>query len=265
MRVSDDQHPPAAGEKAVSGGPRMSFLEHLDELRRRLVRVAIAVLVAMCVGFFFADRILDFLLSPVQEAMGQLAVIRPAEAFMNKMKAALVGGVFLALPVVFHQVWGFISPGLYRRERRWVAPVMTAGTVLFLAGAAFSYRVALPTMVKFLASQGKDYQSMITVDSAFSFSTTLLFATGLVFEMPLVVFALARLGLITARFLWRKFDIAIFVIFVLAAVVTPTPDVATQTIFALPMIGLYLLSIGVAWVARRKPREEDGAAGRKGA
>lgn len=242
----------------------MSFLEHLDELRRRLVRVAIAILIALCIAFIFADQILNFLLAPVAHAMGRLAVIRPAEAFMNKMKAALVGGVFLALPVVFHQLWGFISPGLYRREKRWVGPVMTAGTALFLAGAAFCYWVALPTTVGFLASQGREYQSMVTVDSAFSFATKLLFASGFVFETPLVVFALARLGLVTARFLWRKFDIAIFVIFVIAAVVTPTPDIATQTIFALPMIGLYLLSIGVAWIARRRPPPEKTTTGAGG-
>jgi sec-independent protein translocase protein TatC len=202
---------------------------------------------------------LKFLLDPVENAMGPLAVIRPAEAFMNKMKAALVGGIFLALPMVFYQLWRFISPGLYRREKRWVLPVMTAGTALFLAGAAFCYKVAMPAAVGFLASQGKAFKSMVTVDSAFSFSTKLLFGLGLVFEMPLVVFALARLGLVSARFLWRKFDIAIFIIFVVAAVVTPTPDVITQTIFALPMIGLYLISIAVAWFARRKPGDESPA------
>ncbi len=227
----------------------MGFLDHLDELRRRLFRAAVAVAIGLALSFYFSDVILTFLLKPVTDAVGQLAVIRPAEAFMNKMKAAMIGGLVLALPVIFYELWSFVAPGLYKRERRWVVPVITAGTVLFLVGALFCYAVAMPKAVGFLAEQSKGFTSMVTVDAAFGFSTKLLLAMGVVFEMPLVVFALAKLDLVTASFLWKKFDVAVFVIFVLAAIVTPTPDIITQTVFAVPMILLYAISILVAWLA----------------
>jgi sec-independent protein translocase protein TatC len=165
------------------------------------------------------------------------------------MKASMIGGLVLALPFIFYELWAFVAPGLYKRERRWVVPVITAGTTLFLVGALFCYSVAMPKAVSFLADQSEEFKSMVTVDAAFAFSTRLLLAMGAVFELPLVVFALAKLDLVTAKFLWKKFDIAIFVIFVVAAVVTPTPDVITQSVFALPMIALYAVSILVAWLA----------------
>lgn len=244
------------GEESASGeapGARMSFLEHLDELRARLFRAALAVAVGLVVGFYYSDEILAFLLAPVQDAMGTLAVTRPAEAFMNKMKAAMVGAIVLALPYLFFQLWGFISPGLYRREKRWVWPVVISGTLLFGCGVGFCYIVAMPTAVGFLAEQSKAFTNVVTVDSAFSFSSKLLLGAGAVFELPLVIFALARLRLVSAKLLWKRFDIAFLVIFIIAAVITPTPDVITQTVFALPMIGLYVLSIFVAWFAR--PRD----------
>ena len=244
---------PDAGES----GARMGFLEHLDELRRRITWAAAAVMVGFVVAWVFSDRLLAFLLDPIQAAMGQLTVIRPAEAFMNKMKAALLGGIFLALPMILYQAWSFVAPGLYPRERRWIVPVISAGSLLFAAGAAFSYSVAVPAAAKFLAEQGTGYQSHITVDSAFSFASKLLLGLGLVFEMPLLALALARFGIVSARGLWKQLDKAIFAIFVLAAILTPTPDMMTMTIFALPMIALYLLSIGVAWLVQ--PRAPKGS------
>lgn len=233
---------------------RMSFLEHLDELRRRLVRVAVFVLVALVGCYFVSEQILQFLLDPLQDAMGTLSVIRPAEAFMNKIKAAFVGALFLSLPYIFFEAWSFIAPGLYPKERRWIVPVIVSGSLLFLGGAAFCYSVALPAAVKFLASEGEGFEQHITVDYAFSFSTKLLLGLGAVFEMPLIVFALAKLGMLTARFLWKKVDVAIFLCFLVAAILTPTPDVITMSLFALPMVGLYFVSIGVAWIAA--PRDD---------
>ncbi len=255
------------GQGAGAGGPRMSFLEHLDELRRRLLFCFVAALVGLVACWFVADDILAFLLGPVAGAMGPLAVIRPAEAFMAKVKASFVGGIFVTLPVFFWQLWAFVAPGLYPRERRWVLPVMAAGTALFLAGAAFCYWIAMPAAVNFLASQGEQFEFHVTVDYAFSFAAKLLLGLGAVFEMPLVVFALARLGLVSARFLWRKLDVAIFICFVVAAVITPTPDVLTMSLFAAPMIVLYLVSILVAFLAdplareRRAARRERGPRG----
>lgn len=234
----------------------MGFLEHLDELRRRITYAFLAVLAGLVACWAVADHILGFLLDPVTAAMGPLTVIRPAEAFLNKMKAAFLGGIIAALPAVFYQAWAFVAPGLYPKEKRWVVPLITAGTGLFMGGAAFSYWVAVPYAARFLASQGAGFKMAVTVDSAFAFSSKLLLGLGAVFEMPMVVFALSRLGVVTARFLWKKLDVAIFICFFVAAIITPTPDVMTMTIFALPMVGLYLISIGVAWFARRRePRE----------
>jgi len=237
----------------------MTFLEHLDEMRRRLVWCVLALLLGFALAWVVSDRILGFLLDPIQSAMGQLTVIRPAEAFMNKMKAALLGGIFVAVPVILYQAWMFIAPGLYPRERRWIIPVISAGSILFAGGAAFSYYIAVPAAATFLAEQGAGFQSHITVDSAFSFASKLLLGLGLVFEMPLLAFALARFGLVTGRWLWKQLDKAIFVIFVIAAILTPTPDIMTMTIFALPMVLLYLLSILVAWLAQPR-RHEAGEA-----
>lgn len=243
---------------AGEAGAKMGFLEHLDELRRRITWAAAAVLVGFVAAWIVSDRLLAFLLAPIQQSMGQLTVIRPAEAFMNKMKAALLGGIFLALPMILYQAWSFVAPGLYPRERRWIVPVISAGSLLFAAGAAFSYYVAVPAAAGFLAEQGAGFQSHITVDSAFSFASKLLLGLGLVFEMPLLALALARFGIVSARGLWKQLDKAIFVIFVLAAILTPTPDVMTMTIFALPMLALYLLSIGVAWLVQpRAPRGSE--------
>jgi sec-independent protein translocase protein TatC len=172
---------------------------------------------------------------------------------MNKLKAAFVGGIFLSLPMIFYQAWAFVAPGLYRRERRWFIPVMVVGSGLFLGGAAFCYHVAMPAAVGFLAEQGRQFESHVTVDYAFTFSTKLLLGLGAVFEMPLVVFALARLDMLTARFLWKKLDVAVFLCFLAAAILTPTPDVITMSLFAAPMVALYLVSIAVAWVAAPKP------------
>ncbi len=237
---------------AEEGGPRMGFLDHIDELRRRLMWAALGIVIGFAVCWVLADQILSLLLAPVQNAYDALVVIRPAEAFMNKVKAAFVGGIFLALPWIFFQAWAFIAPGLYKRERRWVIPVMLAGTILFSSGAAFCYLIALPKAVEFLSQQGEQFTSNITVDYAFSFTTKLLLGLGAVFEMPLLVFALARMEMVTARFLRKKLDIAIFLCFFIAAVITPTPDMMTMTIFAMPMVLLYIISIGVAWLAAPK-------------
>lgn len=242
--------------EADSAGARMPFLEHLDELRRRLTWIAFGILAGVVVCYAFSNEILNFLLEPIRQQMGQLAVIRPAEAFLNRIKAAFVGGIFLSAPWIIYQLWAFIAPGLYPRERRWVVPVVVVGSVLFLAGAAFCYAVALPAAVGFLASQAESFDSNVTVDHAFRFCTKLLLGLGVTFELPLVMFALARLRLIRARRLARRLDLAVFVCFLAAAILTPTPDILTMSIFALPMIALYLVGLGVAWIAEPRSQQD---------
>lgn len=254
MSTVDDAR--TAPEQDLDAG-RMSFLQHLDELRRRLTRVVIALLLGIGLCYWQADRILDFLLHPVQVAIGDtLAVTRIGEAFSNKMKAAFLGAVVLSLPVLFYQLWAFVAPGLYRRERRWVVPLLTFGTSLFLVGAGFCYYVALPSAAKFLVEQGTQFKQVVTVDSAFGFCTKLLLGMGVVFEMPLVAFALAKLGILSAGFLRKHLLLASWLIFVVAAMITPTPDWVTCSVFALPMLGLYMLSIGITWVFGPKDQRQ---------
>lgn len=250
----------APEENAAESSAAMSFLDHLDELRRRLLRVVVVAFVSFGLVFAWSDHILGFLLQPLEEAYGTLSVIRPAEAFLNKMKAALVGALFVSLPYIFFEIWAFVAPGLYPRERRLVVPAVLAASVLFLAGAGFCYWIAMPLAVSFLSAQGEGFVSNVTVDYAFSFSAKMLLGLGVVFEGPLVILVLARMDLITPGFLIRKFQWAVLIIFIIAAVITPTPDVLTQTVFAAPMIVLYLFSIGLAWLVqpgRRKPRDGE--------
>jgi sec-independent protein translocase protein TatC len=234
----------------------MGFLEHLDELRRRMVRSVVVMIVAFGLLFAWSDHVLEFLLTPLRDAYGTLAVIRPAEAFLNKMKAALVAAIFLCIPYLFYEFWAFVSPGLYPRERRYVLPSVLAASLLFAGGAGFSYWLAMPLAAGFLAEQGAGFANNITVDSAFSFSAKLLLGLGLVFEGPLVILALTRMRLVTAGFLAKKIPYAVLVVFIIAAVITPTPDVLTQTIFAAPMMLLYLLSIGIAWLFEPRTEKE---------
>ena len=252
--MATETREPADDAAEEGAGVQMSFLEHLEELRRRVVRSALAVLIGLVVCYAFSEQILTFLLDPIQDRMGTLSVIRPAEAFMNRVKAAFVGALFVSLPVILYQAWAFVAPGLYPREKRWFLPVVAVGSALFLGGAAFCYAVAMPAAVNFLAEQGEIFDQHITVDYAFSFSTKMLLGLGVVFEMPLVVFALARLDMVTAKFLRRRLDIAVFLCFLVAAIITPTPDVVTMSIFALPMVGLYIVSIVVAWLANPSGR-----------
>lgn len=250
-----DQWEEPTAEKAESdGGPRMSFLDHLGEFRRRLFRAFLWTVAAMIPALAYQNEVLHFLIGPLEKAMGPLAVLTPAEAFMNKFKAAFVAGIALALPAIAYELWAFVSPGLLPKERRWVVPVVIAATGLFFGGASFCYLVVVPTAVTFFASQGSEFTQSVSVSSAFSFSAKLLLGLGAMFELPLVIFALARMGLISAKFLIDKIGIAIFLIFVAAAVLTPTPDVFTMVVFALPLMGLYVIGIGVAWVFQRRDR-----------
>ena len=172
-------------------------------------------------------------------------------------RVALLAGTLAASPILLWQVWLFISPALYRREKRWVFPFVFFGVVFFLSGCAFAYYEAFPLVVGFLIGVGKPFQAVITINEYVSMASKLILGLGLCFEMPILVFFLARLGIVSERWLLSKFKYAVLIIFIIAAVITPTPDIATQCVFALPMIALYLLGIAIAWIFRkRKPVEE---------
>lgn len=238
--------------------PRMSLLEHLDELRRRLFYSAIAIVVAFAVCWAFAKRIFSWLERPIMEVLPpgeKLSFINLAEPFMLYIKVALLAGIFLASPVVLAQLWLFLKPGLYQRERRLALPFIFFCTLFFVAGGYFGYAVAFPMVVRFLLGMGEDFQQVIAIQPYFSMMSKILLGLGLVFEMPMLIFFLARLGIVNARQLLGAFRWAVLLIFVVAAIITPTPDVATQTVFAVPMILLYLLGVVVAAIFGR--REDD--------
>lgn len=234
---------------------RMSLLEHLDELRKRLMVSAGAVFLGFLGCWYFAPAIFKWLEQPILQVLPpgeQLAFTDLAGPFMLYIKVALLAGLFVASPVILLQVWLFIRPGLYDSERNLALPFIFFTSVFFVAGGYFGYLVAFPMVVKFLLGVGEGFKQVVTIQTYFSMMSKILLGLGLVFEIPMLIFFLARLGIVSARQLVRWYKWAILVIFVVAAVITPTPDIATQSVFAVPMMLLYLLGIVVAAVFGRK-------------
>jgi sec-independent protein translocase protein TatC len=235
--------------------PKMSFLDHLEELRKRLVVAIIAVAVGFLVCWAFAEKIFGKLQEPLTRFLppgDKLAYTRLTAPFFLYMKVAFFAGLFIAAPVVLLQVWLFIAPGLYKRERRLAAPFIIFGSVFFIVGGYFGWRFLLPATCSFFVETGKQFKQMVTVDDYFSFASMIILACGLVFETPIIIFFLARLGIVTPAFLMQKFKYAIVLSFVIAAIVTPTPDMVTQAALAVPMILLYLIGVGVAYLFGKK-------------
>src|SRR3954462_20692 len=244
----EDDDNPAAG--------RVSFLEHLDELRKRIGNSAIAIGICVVIGFAFVNRIVDFILAPTRAALPpgvKMIYTEPGEAFSLYIQISLIVGVILASPFIMYQVWKFIAPGLYSNEKRLAIPFVLFTTIGFVAGAAFNHYVAFPFMMAFFASfNTPDLAFMPKLDEVFGLYTKMLLGMGVVFQMPTVVFFLAKMKMITARFLIVNFKYAFLIIFVVAAVITPSGDMMTQIIFASPMVALYILSIVIAWLVGPK-------------
>jgi len=235
--------------------PRMTLLDHLDELRRRLLYSAVTILVAFLGCWFLSPTIFGWLEKPFLAAVpdgDQLAFTDLAGPFMLYVKVALLAAIFVSSPVLMTQVWLFIRPGLYHRERSLAIPFVVFTSLFFVAGGYFGYLVAFPMVVKFLLGVGENFKQVVTIQTYFAMMTKILLGLAVVFEMPMVIFFLARIGLVTARKLLKWFKWAVFLIFVTAAIITPTPDVATQTVFAVPMILLYLLGVAIAAVFGKK-------------
>lgn len=233
----------------------MTFLDHLEELRRRLVISFIAVAVGFLACWAFAEPIFGKLQEPLTQFLppgDKLAYTRLTAPFFLYMKVAFFAGLFLASPVVLLQLWLFIAPGLYKKERRLAAPFIIFGTAFFTLGGYFGYRFLLPATCSFFVETGKQFKQMVTVDDYFSFASVIILATGLIFETPILIFFLARLGIVTPAFLMQKFKYAVVLAFVISAVVTPTPDMVTQAALAIPMILLYLIGVGVAFLFAKK-------------
>jgi sec-independent protein translocase protein TatC len=257
--------PPEDHDLEDDSGGKMSFLDHLDELRRRLVASAISLACGTLVAFAFINRIFDFIMRPLAEKLppgSKLTAIEPTEPFMMYVKIALLSGVVISAPLIMWQLWLFIAPGLYIHEKRYAAPFVILASLFFVAGAAFSHYFLFPVAWVFLAGFAPDYMMFTPrIEAVFSLYTMLMLAMGLIFEWPAVVFVLARMGIVSAGFLWRHIKYAVLIIFIAAAVITPTGDMMTQSLMAAPMLGLYVLSIGVAWIFGRRRRKADPAEG----
>ena len=260
---ADNQDSLKPDEPTEAEAGKMSFLEHLDELRKRLVISAAALLLGFLICFAVITPIFDFIMRPLQEILpddGRLVYTEPTEAFFLYIKIAALAGLMLATPVVMSQLWLFVTPGLYSHEKRLAIPFVVLASGFFLGGALFSHFVLFPVAWTFFAGFASDYMEfMPRIQPAFSLYVRLILACGIVFQMPTLIFFLARVGVVTASFLGRNIKYAILLIFIFAAILTPTGDPVTLSMMAAPMIVLYVLSIGIAWVFGRKVDERSGA------
>jgi len=238
------------------------FLEHLEELRQRLIRCLIAVGVAFVICYIFSKEIFALLTIPLREALPEgssMIFTNLPEAFFTYLKLSFFSGIFLAFPYILYQAWLFVAPGLYAHEKRYLLPFLIFATFFFVAGAAFGYFVVFPYGFRFFLGFSTDFiRPAPKVKEYLSFSLTLLLAFGVVFELPVFIFFLSRMGVVDHRMLARNRRYAILIIFIAAAIFTP-PDVITQLMMAAPLLVLYELSVWVAKVfGRKRPVEDEG-------
>jgi len=241
----------------------MSFLEHLEELRKRIFHSLGAVAVGMGICWLYHQQLFGYMQKPILDVLREnklpekLVYLTPTEPFNLYLKVSALAGLFLTSPYVLYQVWLFISPGLYRKEKRYVVPFMSSTIFLFAAGGYFGYRFVYPMALKFLIGIGTQFTPMITIHEYTDLFLTVILGLGLVFEMPILIFFLALMGVVSAGWLWRNIRYGVLIIFIIAGVLAP-PDVSSMVIFAAPMLALYVMSIGIAWFVhptQRKARE----------
>jgi sec-independent protein translocase protein TatC len=239
--------------------PGMSLMEHLDELRKRIVRSAIFLAVGFVAAWAFHDRFVGFIQAPLKAIGKTLVFTHPMDPLNLDLQVSLIAGAILASPFILYPVWLFIAPGLYQKEKRFVIPFMAATVGLFLAGAAFGYFYVLPGALRILIVDfGHNFTSMVTIEEYTGFFMSIILGLGISFELPILIFFLALFGIVSPRFLWRNIRYAVLAVFLVAAIICPSPDPWTMCIYAVPMLGLYLIGIGVAWwvhPSRRKKKE----------
>src|SRR5215216_549028 len=234
------QPPPPPRVPTAEELARMSLMEHLEELRKRIFYSLSALFVAFIPCWVYVQKIFDFLAAPLQRIQPglKLAFLGLTDPFILYFKVAALSAVFVA-------------PGLYRKERLLAFPFVFFTTMFFLSGGAFAYYVAFPFAAKFLLAMGQNFQAVITIEKYFGFLLTVILGLGLMFELPVLILLLSLIGVVTPRFLLRYFKHAVVIIFIVAAIITPTPDVVNLCIFAIPALGLYLLGVGAAFFAER--------------
>jgi sec-independent protein translocase protein TatC len=239
--------------------PGMSLMEHLDELRRRIIHSAAYLAVGFVVAYIFHERLYGFVQMPLDKLGIKLNYTHPMDALNLYLQVSLIGGAILASPFILYQVWLFIAPGLYQKEKRFVIPFMSATVGLFLAGASFGYFYVLPGALKILILDfGRKFNPIVTIEEYTGFFLSVILGLGISFEMPILIFFLAMFGIVSPKFLWKNIRYAILAIFLVAAIITPSPDPWTMCIYAIPMLALYMIGIGVAWwvhPSRRRAKE----------
>jgi len=240
----------------------MGFLDHLEELRRRILYSIVAVAAGFFACWGYAEKIYEIMQRPIMVALQhnglseKLVYLNPTEPFNLYIKVGAMAGLFVASPFVLYQIWLFISPGLYRHEKRYVMPFMFSTVGLFLAGGYFGYKLVYPQALEFLISYGKQFQPMITIGEYTDLFLTIIIGMGVIFEMPILVFFLSLMGIVTAGWMWRNLRYSILVIFIIAAILTPTTDILNMCIFAAPMVALYVFSIAIAWLVHPTQRKK---------
>ena len=245
-------------EEALDG--RMTFLEHLDELRKRLTHSVVALLVGFLASFAFIGRINEVVYQRLVADVpgGKLIFTEPTEAIFLYIKIAAVAGLLLASPYIMWQVWLFIAPGLYSKEKKLAIPFALGSSSLFIAGAAFSHYVLFPAAWRFFAGFSNEWlEFMPRIAPVWGLYVKLLLAMGLVFQMPVLMFVLARLGIVSAGFLMKNVKYAVLIIFIIAAVITPDPSPVGQALVAAPMIVLYMLGVGIAYLFGKSSKEDN--------
>ncbi|HSF39479.1 MAG TPA: twin-arginine translocase subunit TatC [Thermoanaerobaculia bacterium] len=242
---------------------RMSLFDHLDELRKRIMYSLVGLVVTFVPCWLYVEEIFDFLERPILKLLpeGQkLAFLGVTDPFILYFKVAALAAVFLGSPFLLYQVWNFVAPGLYRKEKLYALPFVFFATMFFLAGGAFAYYIAFPFAVEFLLGMGQHFQAVITIERYFGFLLTVILGLGLMFELPILILLLAIIGVVTPQFLVKYFRHAVVIIFIIAAIITPTPDVINLCLFAVPAILLYLLGTAAAFVVYRMRKKKEAEA-----
>jgi len=248
-------------EKELGG--RMSFLDHLDELRKRIFHALTSVIVTFVAAWIFREPIFRFLSAPIKEVVDQLVVLRPTEPFTVYLKVSFAAAIFFAIPYIMLQVWLFIAPGLYRKEKIYALPFLFASSVLFILGGMFAYYIILPPALNFLLNDfGSEFQAVISAIEYYDFELIIIIGMGAIFQLPVVVAFLSMFGMVSPGFMWRNFKYAFLLITIIAAVVSPTTDPMNLFLWSGPMVILYTFSIGISWIFKRrrdkkKKLEED--------
>ena len=243
--------------------PGMSLMEHLGELRKRLIHSVVYLLIGFIVAYIFHERLYGIIQKPLDDLHIPLNFTHPTDGLNLYLKTAFLGGAILASPFILYQIWLFISPGMYQHEKRYVMPFMAATVGLFAAGAFFGYHWVLPGALDVLINGfGKRFHPILTIDDYTGFFLAVILGLGICFELPILIFFLALFGIVDAKFLLKHFRYAVLVIFLISAIICPLPDPLSMCLFASPMLALYFLGVGVAYFVhptRRKAREAKPA------